>query len=870
MDRLAQLRRVWLSITGRMMLGIFLIHIPLTPLLFYGIMLIVERSFESQFIDRVRNDTLLYSKLLIPAVEDQNIQEQTSILYDTQISGDVIFAEFLNSDDATVRANTNGSKEKIVFQEDFYFGEHADHIYFIAVHLFSNLDGRSLGSLKLGFDELSVREQINAAYGYGSFIASCYIVLSILLAIFFGRFLIRPVSFLRNLATSIAAGDHSVEFHVDTNISELQSLAEDLEIMHQSLIGKQREILDRELRLEAILNNAGEGIVTIDETGIIQSFNLAAESIFGYTADQILGRNVSVLMSLPHREPHNDYIEEYLRTDIGKIIGTGQRVQARCKDGQIIPIYLTVSKVLEGQNISFTGIMRDLSGEEKKDAELKQLSRAVEQSPVSIMITNAAGTIEYVNPCFYEITGYREDEVLGENPRFLSSGQASKENYQEMWGTISKGGIWRGIFQNEKKNGDPFWLSSTICPVRDQEGEITHYISINEDITDAREKESMLTQAMKLEAIGRMTDGISHDFNNLLTVIRGNLRFLKQDMTAGNEDHKELIDDALSAAQDGTDLIKRLLAFSRRQELDVHTMNINNSLIAMERIIQRSVPEVSIRLELDNEIGNVLVDTNRLESAVLNMVTNARDAMPDGGNIVISTAEEKVNMTKRDGDLTPGNYVVLTVTDDGIGMNDETRRRAIEPFFTTKTIETGTGLGLTMVSDFVLQCGGKLHINSVPDKGTSIKLLFPSVDAEADLIIETDVNDDLPTGEETILVVEDRENVRRFACRSLNYLGYQTLEAENATVAMKLLQQHEQIDLLFTDVVMPGDTNGRELANIAMKTWPNMKVLLTTGMEPEDDKKITSPEDIPLLAKPYSSEQLARRIRVVLDAEVVN
>jgi CheY-like chemotaxis protein len=378
----------------------------------------------------------------------------------------------------------------------------------------------------------------------------------------------------------------------------------------------------------------------------------------------------------------------------------------------------------------------------------------------------------------------------------------------------------------------------------------------------------MLNQAMKLEAIGRMTDGISHDFNNLLTVIRGNLRFLKQDMVGDNEDHKELIEDALSAAQDGADLIKRLLAFSRRQELDVQTININNRLVAMERLIQRSVPEISIRLELDDEIGNVLVDTNRLESAVLNMVTNARDAMPNGGSIVISTTEETLNKAKRDDDLAPGNYVVLTVTDDGVGMNDETKRQAIEPFFTTKSIETGTGLGLTMVNEFVQQCGGKLHIKSAPGKGTSIKLLFPSVEATDDFMIEIEVNDDLPTGEETILVVEDRENVRRFACRTLIRLGYEIHEAENASVAMEILQQYGHIDLLFTDIVMPGDTNGRELAQFAMKTWPAIRVLLTTGMEPENETKI--PEDIPLLPKPYSSEQLAQRIRAVLDAEDTN
>jgi len=214
-----------------MMLGVFIVHILLTPVLFYGILLIVERSFESQFVDQVRNNTLLYSELIKPAAEDQDIQKQVSFLYETQVSGDVIFAEFLNNDGTTIQSDTNGANDNIIFDEDFRFGEHADQIYFIAAQLFSDVDGRSLGTLRLGYDELSIQTQITAAYRYGSFIAGCYVVFSMLLAIFFSRFLVRPVSSLRSLATSIAAGNHSVELHVDTNISELKGLAEDLEIM---------------------------------------------------------------------------------------------------------------------------------------------------------------------------------------------------------------------------------------------------------------------------------------------------------------------------------------------------------------------------------------------------------------------------------------------------------------------------------------------------------------------------------------------------------------------------------------------------------------------------------------------------------------
>ena len=868
MEKFEQLKRVWSSITGRLILGVFIVHLSLTPLLFYGILLIVERSFESQFVDQVRNNTLLYSDLLKPIVEDQDLQRQAAFLYETKISGDVVFAEFVDVENRAVQADPSGTDENPVFMEDFGFDQHDDQIYFIAAQLFSNLDGRPLGFLRLGYDELSVQEQIDATYRFASLIAGGYIVFSTLLAIFFGRRLFKPVSSLRSFATSIAAGNRSVELQVDTSIFELKRLAEDLQLMHRSLVNKQQEILDRELRLEAILNHAGEGIITIDDSGIIQSFNLSAETIFGYKAEEVVGQNVSILMPPPYDKTHDQYIRDHLASGVSKFLGVGRRLQARRKDGEIIPVYLTISKVQLQQDTSFTGILHDLSGEEKKDAELQQLSRAVEQSPVSIMITNTAGDIEYVNPRFCHMTGYSANEVIGENPRFLNSGQTSAEDYRSLWETISKGGIWRGVFQNRTKSGDPFWLSSTVCPVHDQAREVTHYISISEDITEARQKESMLAQAMKLEAIGRMTDGISHDFNNLLTIIQGNLKFLEQDMDDDNEEHQELIEDALSAAQDGADLIRRLLTFSRRQEIDVQTLSINDSLVAMKRLLQRSVPEINIELDLDENIANALVDANRLESAVLNMVTNARDAMPEGGTIKISTSEEIVGIAERDDDLGLGSYVVMTVTDNGTGMDEETRQQAVEPFFTTKPIETGTGLGLTMVNDFVQQCGGELKIESALNEGTTIKLFLPSSREPEDFKIDIEAENDLPIGEETILVVEDRESVRRFACRTLTRLGYKTYEAKDAAAALSFLHQHEDIELLFSDIVMPGDTDGRELAHVAVRSQPDIRVLLTTGMEPSSVADTGSPEDIPLLPKPYSSGELAWTIRAILDAKV--
>ena len=250
------------------------------------------------------------------------------------------------------------------------------------------------------------------------------------------------------------------------------------------------------------------------------------------------------------------------------------------------------------------------------------------------------------------------------------------------------------------------------------------------------------------------------------------------------------------------------------------------------------------------------------------MVTNARDAMPDGGTIKISTSGETVDVAEEDGGLSVGNYVVLTVTDNGIGMDEETRQKAIEPFFTTKPIEAGTGLGLTMVHDFVQQCGGTLHIESVVNKGTSIKMFLPSSRESENREATVESDSALPTGTETILVVEDRESVRRFACRTLGRLGYNTYEAEDAAAAISALRQHQDIDLLFSDIVMPGNSSGRDLARHAVKARPEIRVLLTTGMELATANDTDGEGAFPLLAKPYSADELARTVRATLDSQV--
>jgi len=853
-----------------MILGVLAIQIVLTPLLFYGILHFIERGLQSQFVDQVRNNTHLYATLIESAVVEDNIPNQAAILSEALFNEDLVLAEFINPEGTVIRPDADEGSVELNFKEDFKFDEHDDHVYIIAMQVLNEIDGEFLGTLKLGYDEIPTQNRIDVAYRYGSLLAAGYALLSILMVIFYGRRLIRPISQLQDMARSIATGNTAAGLNVRTDILEISSLTKDLDSMRQTLVDQHRDVKDREKRLYAILDNAGEGIISIDAKGVIGSFNQAAESIFGYTAKQVLGRNVSVLIPLPDRKHHDSHIKNYLATGEAKIIGIGQRLQAQHKDGHLIPVDLTVTEIHLGQEYTFIGIIRDLTEEEERERQLLQIWRAVEQSPLSIIITNVNGIIEYVNPHFCQVTGYRSEEVIGANPRILKSGNIHSDTYRELWTTITNGDIWRGVFQNRKKSGELFWESATICPVQDQNNQITHYVALKEDITEHREKDRMLTQAMKMEVVGRMTDGIAHDFNNLLTIILGNLQILMEDVSRNVDDEKmEPIADAMSAAHDGANLIKQLLIFSRREEPNSRPMEIGTFMEGLQHLLNRTIPEdIVVRLEVTKDIGTVLIDSNRLESAVLNLVINARDAMPDGGELMISI-DKAILLESEEvegGKIAPGNYIYIRIADNGTGMSEDIRQQALEPFFTTKISARGTGLGLSMVNDLITQSGGGIRIESELDKGTTITLILPLYEQAAEISIEDqEVLDQLPGGKETILLVEDREKVRRFANRILSRLGYRLIEAENAAEALEYLQTNNEIDLLFTDIVMPGNMDGRELARQASSRKSTLKILLTTGMESRAENSGDFHLDFPLLHKPYSAQQLAQSIRNVLN-----
>lgn len=395
------------------------------------------------------------------------------------------------------------------------------------------------------------------------------------------------------------------------------------------------------------------------------------------------------------------------------------------------------------------------------------------------------------------------------------------------------------------------------------------------NIAERKEKEAQLLQVQKMETVGRLTGGIAHDFNNLLAIILSNLRFLA-DRLAGTVDAElsEPLDDATSAAEDGATLTRRLLAFSRRQPLEPSLMDLDVFIEHTGRFLRRVTGE---GIELIARGGGgplpVYVDRQQLENALINLAINARDAMPNGGTLTIEARRQDVVAAEAAQHVGPlsGTYVVVSVADTGEGMDPEAVKRAVEPFYSTKPMGKGSGLGLSMALGFAQQSGGDLGISSAPGRGTTVSMYLPEATPEhydRGVAAERPMCADDPIETATILVAEDDERTRRFAARTLSALGYRVLEAEDVAAAARILEQDVGVDLLFTDVVMPGEGNGLELGYWARQHCPGMPVLLTSGFAQQDHGEAApSGEPLPFLKKPYSKEGLEEAVRSLLRTE---
>jgi PAS domain S-box-containing protein len=630
--------------------------------------------------------------------------------------------------------------------------------------------------------------------------------------------------------------------------------------------------------LRAVVETAVDGVILIDAQGSVLMFNPACEKLFQYQADEVIGQNVKTLMPASYRDAHDGYLENFHRTGERKIIGIGREVIGQRRDGSTFPMHLSVGEAKQDEGSSiFVGIIHDLTERERVERVLREsaarLGAVVDTAVDGVILIDAQGLIMKFNPACERLFKYRSGEVTGQNVRMLMPAPYRSEHDGYIRNFLTTGerkiiGIGREV-AGQRKDGSTFPMDLSVGEAK-QDGE-SIFVGIIHDLTDRKKTEEQLIQAQKMEAVGQLSGGIAHDFNNLLTVIVGNAEHLAEQLTS-REDLKRLADDICSAGERGAELTQRLLAFSRKQTLRPVEIECNQLLDSVHKLLRRTMREdIEIVTDFDPELRAAFADPAQLESAILNLALNAQDAMASGGRLSITTANASLDNQDHNAhpDVRAGEYVLIAVTDNGEGMPKPVLDRVFEPFFTTKDVGKGSGLGLSMVYGFAKQSNGHVSIYSEPGLGTTARMYLPARSAKAKQAplpprADAEISQ---SRSEAVFIVEDDPFVRSFAVMSLQSLGYRVTAAVDGSDALRKLGTDMHIDLLFTDIVMPGGINGWELADLARKARPKLRVLLTSGYALET---LTAQGHLrdgsAILAKPYRKAELARRLREALSA----
>ena len=620
--------------------------------------------------------------------------------------------------------------------------------------------------------------------------------------------------------------------------------------------------------LQAVIDTAIDGLILIDARGRVALFNPACEALFGYRPEEVIGRNVSMLMPEPDRSAHDGYLHRYHDTGEKRIIGIGREVLGRRRDGSVFPFQLAVGEFERDGQPMFVGVIHDQShwraseeAQRQSEQRFRMLVDAVED--YAILLLDADGRIVSWNTGAERIKGYSAAEAIGQPlSLFYTPEQKLRGDPERTLAAAREDGRFSTEDWRLRKDGSRFWANVLLVALRDGEGNLTGYTKITRDATARRQAEEVqeqLRQAQKMEALGQLTGGIAHDFNNLLAVIVGNLELLGDRVNDTASQH--LIEQAMRNATRGAELTQRLLAFGRRQKLKPSRIDVNSQISAMTDMLRRTLGDVvQVEVALTAKLPPVEADAGQLENAVLNIALNARDAMPQGGSLSIRTgavrlSEPRIMPTRT---AEPGDYVLIALRDSGTGMPPEVRDRVFEPFYTTKDIGKGTGLGLSMVYGFVVQSGGYVEIDSAPGKGTELRLYLPAIEP----LPETQAG---PETRPVVLCVEDNPDVRMMMVSMLDSIGYAVLPAANAIEALARLQQGGRIDLMLSDVMMPGGIDGIALADQVQALRPGLPVLFMSGSADQDRLRHTRFVDATkILPKPVRKAQLVEALAAML------
>lgn len=757
-------------------------------------------------------------------------------------------------------------------------------------------------------------------------------------------------------------------------------------------IGKRKQAEDAlrssESRFRSYIEHAPLGVMIADKNGIYKEANPAAAQIFGYTEIELIGKSISDLLA-PQSLALG--LRNFQRLEVEQF--SYDEYQMINKDGKTIWVFVQAVKLDDN---SFLGFCQDTTIRKHFERELQKLSMAVEQSPVTIMVTDIEGTIEYVNPIFTEISGYTFSEVFGKNVNMLSTSTTPKELYTDMWETILSGSAWKGEFDNKKKNGEIYKERATISPIKNDQGNITHFIAVKEDITGIQKSEKkiveqslmmkqlfdgsptatvlmdaskniinvndafislfgynrdelngrnintlivpdtkmeeaefldnelamdhgvhliesirknksgieidvlisglpvivhgsivnyyfmyldisqqkllqkQLIQAQKMEGLGTLAAGIAHDFNNILGIMLGYASLLSS-LRNNTEKFDHSIQNMLKAGERGASLVRQLLTFARKTTVNISSININETINELMKLLNETFPKnITIKTSLLKEMPFINADASQIHQVILNLCVNARDAMPKGGTVAITTALIDSNAIDRPmPKIISSHYVKLCIEDTGSGIPEEIRERIFEPFFTTKEIGKGTGLGLSVVFGIIERHNGTIFVDSELGAGTAFTIFLPVPESTVKKLSHTKgTHNENSEGSETVLLIEDEPMLKDLMISFMESKGYHIISASDGNEGYKFFTEYkDSISAVFTDYGVPG-IDGLELAKKILSHHPSIKILLASGyLEPPVHQEIEKIQRIRFIAKPYDSADVVNIIRKMIDGK---
>jgi two-component system, cell cycle sensor histidine kinase and response regulator CckA len=624
-------------------------------------------------------------------------------------------------------------------------------------------------------------------------------------------------------------------------------------------------LVESEKRYRRLFESAKDGILILDaRTGMVVDVNPFLTRLLGYSYDELCGKHIWDIGTFKNISASRDSFRKLQNTSYVRY----DDLPLETADGRIVEVeFISNEYCVDNRKVIQCNI-RDMTERKRADDERNRLLAAIEQTGEMIIITDPAGAIQYVNPTFERVTGYTRQEAIGQNPRMLKSGKQSPDFYKNLWNTISGGNTFMGRMINRKKDGAFFTEAATFSPVRDPAGRIVNYMAVKRDITDQLRLEQQIQQTQKMESIGRLAGGVAHDFNNMLSIIIGYTELALCKVAPSEPLHADL-ERMLAAARRSAAIPRQLMAFARKQTISPVILEFNETVEGIFKMIQRLIGEDIELIWLPAaQHCHVNIDPAQIDQIMVNLCVNARDAIAGVGKLTIATTMVNFDAAycAEHTDCTPGEFVMLAVSDDGCGMDKQTIDSIFEPFFTTKEMNQGTGLGLATVFGIVKQNNGFITVYSELGKGTTFKIYLPRHSGADESIQTKNIPEKTANNGEKVLLVEDELDILNVVRRMLESLGYSVLAADTPGKARKLAGDHtDTIHLLISDMVMP-EMNGRDLADQIRAVHPEIKTLFMSGYTADVIIQRGELEaSVHFIQKPFSMHDLDVKVRATLN-----